>query len=178
MLHSWANWRMTRPQLYQSPYCFSCHFHSYGKAAFCLEELMMTNPHNHLYCEQYAEVGTHLDLWAWCLFVTQRDTDMLLMSLGIYEGRRVYTGLSCCLFRCHAAIAWPALSAQLIGCVLCLLTGEVHSGGAGKPGAVQKVFCPSAEAEQQKHEGIVWSLHGKHYLNGSLERWDRKKQKQ
>uniref|UniRef100_A0A8C6WIH3 ER membrane protein complex subunit 2 n=1 Tax=Neogobius melanostomus TaxID=47308 RepID=A0A8C6WIH3_9GOBI len=31
-------------------------FHSYGKAAFCLEELMMTNPHNHLYCEQYAEV--------------------------------------------------------------------------------------------------------------------------
>uniref|UniRef100_A0A8C7XF45 ER membrane protein complex subunit 2 n=1 Tax=Oryzias sinensis TaxID=183150 RepID=A0A8C7XF45_9TELE len=33
-----------------------CHFHSYGKAAFCLEELMMTNPHNHLYCEQYAEV--------------------------------------------------------------------------------------------------------------------------
>uniref|UniRef100_A0A672ZLH7 ER membrane protein complex subunit 2 n=1 Tax=Sphaeramia orbicularis TaxID=375764 RepID=A0A672ZLH7_9TELE len=28
----------------------------YGKAAFCLEELMMTNPHNHLYCEQYAEV--------------------------------------------------------------------------------------------------------------------------
>ena len=29
---------------------------SYGKAAFCLEELMMSNPHNHLYCEQYAEV--------------------------------------------------------------------------------------------------------------------------
>ncbi|XP_075868782.1 ER membrane protein complex subunit 2 isoform X3 [Nelusetta ayraudi] len=30
--------------------------HDYGKAAFCLEELMMTNPHNHLYCEQYGEV--------------------------------------------------------------------------------------------------------------------------
>uniref|UniRef100_A0AAX7UJ85 ER membrane protein complex subunit 2 n=1 Tax=Astatotilapia calliptera TaxID=8154 RepID=A0AAX7UJ85_ASTCA len=30
--------------------------HDYGKAAFCLEELMMINPHNHLYCEQYAEV--------------------------------------------------------------------------------------------------------------------------
>ncbi|KAL2084626.1 hypothetical protein ACEWY4_020144 [Coilia grayii] len=29
---------------------------TYAKAAFCLEELMMTNPHNHLYCEQYAEV--------------------------------------------------------------------------------------------------------------------------
>ncbi|XP_064250809.1 ER membrane protein complex subunit 2 isoform X2 [Anomalospiza imberbis] len=28
----------------------------YAKAAFCLEELMMTNPHNHLYCQQYAEV--------------------------------------------------------------------------------------------------------------------------
>uniref|UniRef100_A0A8D0NPZ1 ER membrane protein complex subunit 2 n=2 Tax=Sus scrofa TaxID=9823 RepID=A0A8D0NPZ1_PIG len=25
-------------------------------SAFCLEELMMTNPHNHLYCQQYAEV--------------------------------------------------------------------------------------------------------------------------
>lgn len=35
---------------------FVC-FYSYGKAAFCLEELMMTNPHNHLYCEQYAEVS-------------------------------------------------------------------------------------------------------------------------
>uniref|UniRef100_A0A9J7YBF1 ER membrane protein complex subunit 2 n=1 Tax=Cyprinus carpio carpio TaxID=630221 RepID=A0A9J7YBF1_CYPCA len=30
--------------------------HDYAKAAFCLEELMMTNPHNHLYCEQYGEV--------------------------------------------------------------------------------------------------------------------------
>ncbi|XP_059971901.1 ER membrane protein complex subunit 2 isoform X2 [Mesoplodon densirostris] len=29
--------------------------HDYAKAAFCLEELMMTNPHNHLYCQQYAE---------------------------------------------------------------------------------------------------------------------------
>uniref|UniRef100_A0A8C1GNI0 ER membrane protein complex subunit 2 n=1 Tax=Cyprinus carpio TaxID=7962 RepID=A0A8C1GNI0_CYPCA len=45
--------------------CFLCspfflslsfHSHSYAKAAFCLEELMMTNPHNHLYCEQYGEV--------------------------------------------------------------------------------------------------------------------------
>lgn len=51
---------MTHPQLYQSAHCFPCDFHSYGKAAFCLEELMMTNPHNHLYCEQYAEVGTRL----------------------------------------------------------------------------------------------------------------------
>ncbi|XP_005382028.1 PREDICTED: ER membrane protein complex subunit 2 isoform X3 [Chinchilla lanigera] len=30
--------------------------HDYAKAAFCLEELMMTNPHNHLYSQQYAEV--------------------------------------------------------------------------------------------------------------------------
>ncbi|XP_071240545.1 ER membrane protein complex subunit 2 isoform X2 [Salvelinus alpinus] len=34
--------------------------HDYGKAAFCLEELMMTNPHNHLYCEQYAESASHI----------------------------------------------------------------------------------------------------------------------
>ncbi|KAF5915227.1 hypothetical protein HPG69_011691 [Diceros bicornis minor] len=32
--------------------------HDYAKAAFCLEELMMTNPHNHLYCQQYAEVSS------------------------------------------------------------------------------------------------------------------------
>lgn len=43
-----------------------CHFHSYGKAAFCLEELMMTNPHNHLYCEQYAEVSQ-----TWNCFIQQ-----------------------------------------------------------------------------------------------------------
>lgn len=43
-------------------------------------------------------------------------------------------------------------------------TGEVHPGGAGKPGAVQKVFRPGAEAEQQKHEGVVWSIHGEYCL--------------
>uniref|UniRef100_A0A8C6KHB3 ER membrane protein complex subunit 2 n=1 Tax=Nothobranchius furzeri TaxID=105023 RepID=A0A8C6KHB3_NOTFU len=32
------------------------HSHDLAIPAFCLEELMMTNPHNHLYCEQYAEV--------------------------------------------------------------------------------------------------------------------------
>ncbi|EMP30678.1 Tetratricopeptide repeat protein 35 [Chelonia mydas] len=34
----------------------ACRHSSYAKAAFCLEELMMTNPHNHLYCQQFAEV--------------------------------------------------------------------------------------------------------------------------
>lgn len=40
------------------------------------------------------------------------------------------------------------------------LTGEVHPGGDGKPGAVQKVFCPGSEAEQQEHEGLVRSVYG------------------
>lgn len=69
------------------PPCSPCRFHSYGKAAFCLEELMMTNPHNHLYCEQYAEVGARLDVrhqargggrglapCEWRLSVKRRDT--------------------------------------------------------------------------------------------------------
>ncbi|GAA6064928.1 ER membrane protein complex subunit 2 [Tachysurus ichikawai] len=43
------------PPLLQQPLGYSSIQH-YAKAAFCLEELMMTNPHNHLYCEQYAEV--------------------------------------------------------------------------------------------------------------------------
>lgn len=40
--------------------------------------------------------------------------------------------------------------------------GEVHSGRLGKPGAVSKVFCPGSEAEQQKHESIVWSVYGEY----------------
>lgn len=47
-------------------------------------------------------------------------------------------------------------------CLMPPHTGEVHSGGAGEPGAVQEVFCAGAEAEQPKHEGIVWSLHGEY----------------
>ncbi|XP_053571261.1 ER membrane protein complex subunit 2 isoform X2 [Bombina bombina] len=34
--------------------------HDYAKAAFCLEELIMTNPHNHLYCQQFAESSSHI----------------------------------------------------------------------------------------------------------------------
>ncbi|XP_022101462.1 ER membrane protein complex subunit 2-like isoform X2 [Acanthaster planci] len=33
---------------------------NYSKAAFCLEELIMSNPHNHLYHQRYAEAATHL----------------------------------------------------------------------------------------------------------------------
>lgn len=57
---------MTHPELNLLTYCLPRHFHSYGKAAFCLEELMMTNPHNHLYCEQYAEVSSSSTLRAGC----------------------------------------------------------------------------------------------------------------
>lgn len=62
-------------------------------------------------------------------------------------------------------------------CLMPPHTGEVHSGGAGKPGAVQKVFCPSAEAEQPKHEGIVWSVHGEYRLRKKRERKKKQKQK-
>lgn len=44
-------------------------FVSYAKAAFCLEELMMTNPHNHLYCQQYAEVGISEKSIVWLHFL-------------------------------------------------------------------------------------------------------------
>lgn len=50
-------------------------FLSYAKAAFCLEELMMTNPHNHLYCQQYAEVGisekSFMFDYIFCFYVTE-----------------------------------------------------------------------------------------------------------
>ena len=29
----------------------------YEKAAFCMEELLMSNPHNHLFHQRYAEVS-------------------------------------------------------------------------------------------------------------------------
>lgn len=31
--------------------------HDYTNAAFCLEELIMSNPHNHLYHQKYADVS-------------------------------------------------------------------------------------------------------------------------
>ena len=31
--------------------------HDYTKAAFCMEECIMGNPHNHAYYQKYAEVG-------------------------------------------------------------------------------------------------------------------------
>lgn len=33
--------------------------HDYNNAAFCLEELIMSNPHNHLFHQKYAEVTVH-----------------------------------------------------------------------------------------------------------------------
>lgn len=44
--------------------------------------------------------------------------------------------------------------------VLFSLLGEIHPGGAGEPGAGQEVFCAGTQAEQQKHEGIVWPVYG------------------
>lgn len=85
---------------------------------------MMINPHNHLYCEQYAEVGNHLDIChqiqSWS-YVVYSDVMLSLLELPF--------NTACCL------------------CLMPPHTGEVHSGGAGKPGAVQEVFCPGAEAE-------------------------------
>lgn len=60
---------------------------------------MMTNPHNHLYCEQYAEVGTPLDvcrqacsqsmekmsaLCEWCLLCS-RDSGTTLHVTGTID---------------------------------------------------------------------------------------------
>lgn len=67
--------------------------------------------------------------------------------------------------RCHVLLVqMPELpfSTAYWPCLMPPHTGEVHSGGAGEPGAVQEVFCAGAEAEQPKHEGIVWSLHGEY----------------
>lgn len=46
-------------------------------------------------------------------------------------------------------------------CLMPLNTGEIHARWTGKPGAGQKVFCPGAQTEQSKHEGIIWFVHGK-----------------
>ena len=34
--------------------------HDYANASFCLEELIMSNPHNHLYHQKYADVSTEM----------------------------------------------------------------------------------------------------------------------
>ena len=97
--------------------------------------------------------------------ITLSNTERHLTSLGIYahERRCVYSGWSC--------IAYPdgmlsllelPFSAAYWPCLMPPHTGEVHSGGSGKPGAVPKIFCPGTEAEQPKHEGIVWSVYGEY----------------
>lgn len=30
--------------------------HEFGRAAFCMEELLLNSPHNHLYHQRYAEI--------------------------------------------------------------------------------------------------------------------------
>lgn len=73
---------------------------------------------------------------------------------------------------------------QCLSCLLtnlCLLpanTGEVHAGRAGKPWAVQKVFCSGAEAEQPKHEGVVWSVYGESCFVEEIENRGREKEKE
>lgn len=59
-------------------------------------------------------------------------------------------------------------------CLMPLNTGEVHARGIGKPGSGQKVFCPGAQTEQSKHEGIIWSVHGKCW-SATLERGKERK---
>lgn len=60
------------------------------------------------------------------------------------------------------------LTAQLYrSSLLPLCTGEVHPRRTGKPGAGKKIFCPGLEAEQSKHEGIIWSIYGKCCLKES-----------
>ena len=135
---------MTHPQLYQLTYCFPCHFHSYGKAAFCLEELMMTNPHNHLYCEQYAEVGTRFgcpsssmgancginvsSLWMVLLCNTERRALNVTGNIGSWK--ETFTqGCHVLLIQMSCCHCLSCPSAQLIGRVLYLLTQVKYTQG-------------------------------------------------
>lgn len=88
----------------------------------------MTNPHNHLYCEQYAEVSKK-----------QNATTLRLTPLN----------------QAHRPCLLP-----LTPHPPSLNSGEVHARRAGEPGAGQEVLRPGAAAEQPKHEGLVWSVHG------------------
>lgn len=74
--------------------------------------------------------------------------------------RCVYTGLMMFVQMpwCHH-VNWSV--AQLHWSSLPPHTGEVHPGRVGKPGACQKIFRSGLEAEQSKHEGIIWSIYGK-----------------
>lgn len=54
--------------------------------------------------------------------------------------------------------------------VLFFFVGEIHPGGAGEPGAGQEVFCAGTQAEQQKHEGLVWPVYGESRLAPKLKK--------
>lgn len=36
--------------------------YDYSNASFCMEELIMSNPHNHLFHQKYADVSTYINL--------------------------------------------------------------------------------------------------------------------
>lgn len=120
---------------------------------------MMTNPHNHLYCEQYAEVGTRLDFRHRASGRETPTCAYVIENTCSWKEMFVYT---CCLFKIPVVTAQVSLQHIFLAVFNASSPGEVHSGGFGKPGTGQKIFCPGAEAEQPKHEGIVWSVHGEY----------------
>lgn len=87
---------------------------------------MMTNPHNHLYCEQYAEVGAHLcvrhqaggqtgtnagSVWMVPLSNTERHRHMLNVTgnIGSREETCLHKVVMYSLLRCRAVIASAAI---------------------------------------------------------------------
>lgn len=65
-------------------------------------------------------------------------------------------------FRCHFGLTSVS--------VLFSLLGEIHPGGSREPGAGQEVFCAGTQAEQQKHEGLVWPVYGESRLAPKLKK--------
>ena len=57
----------------------------YEKAAFCLEELIMSNPHNHLFHQRYAEVSVN--------FLCLRCIGMAFVFSAILQGGTTLTFL-------------------------------------------------------------------------------------
>lgn len=97
-----------------------------------------------------------------CIVLFSIAWDCLHRSSLLFITMRLYPPAVTQFFRYHVGLTSAS--------VLFSLLGEIHPGGAREPGAGQEVFCTGTQAEQQKHEGLVWPVYGESQLAPKLKK--------
>jgi len=84
--------------------------HEYDKAAFCMEELLLCKPYNHLVHQKYAEVSTRYHCWQFNEFlpVDSFHCVLLLVNLPLCFPSPSF-GIYCVSFYCSRPFNCPLL---------------------------------------------------------------------